>query len=123
MTSPYSLKILIVSTSVYTLISKYLGTSVLAETVTMTPQQKREAAISKLGEGFMVIYDIVATIAEPFLMIVFIYGFFHFAVGKNEQAWTRIKQAGYAYIGIVMLPGIFKLLRYVGDVLRDAFNF
>lgn len=92
----------------------------LAAGLTPTQAFAAEKGIEGLADIFYKIYDILTILAEPVLMGLFVYGFILYAMEKQQVGMKRIKAAGFAYIGIVMLPGIFKLLRWVGIMLRDA---
>lgn len=77
-----------------------------------------------LRRGFMDIVDIFTAIAEPILWFYALIGFIMMATGKSKDAgWNRIKNVGYAYIGISMLPTMFQMLRWISNIIRSSISF
>jgi len=78
----------------------------------------------QIRQGFTEIIDVFTAIAEPILWFYALIGCVMMATGKNKDAgWNRIKQVGYAYIGIALLPAFFAFLRWIASMLKGAVHF
>jgi hypothetical protein len=78
----------------------------------------------QIRRGFTEIIDVFTAIAEPILWFYALIGCVMMATGKNKDAgWNRIKQVGYAYIGIALLPAFFAFLRWIANMLKGAIQF
>lgn len=103
-----------------TLYSFKLGSSTVdAATRLMAPHTVSSA--DKIREGFMKLVDVFTAISEPILWFYALTACILMATGKNKEAgWTRLKNVGYAYIFISLLPAFFTFLRWVAKLVGDA---
>lgn len=77
-----------------------------------------------IRKGFQTLLDTFTALAEPVLWFYALIGCIMIATGKNKDAgWTRIKQVGYAYVAIALLPTLFSLLRWVAAIIKGAISF
>jgi hypothetical protein len=78
----------------------------------------------KIRQGFQTLLDTFTALTEPVLWFYALIGCIMIATGKNKDAgWTRIKQVGYAYIAIALLPTLFALLRWVSVIIKSSISF
>jgi hypothetical protein len=93
----------------------------------MTHQDALAAGVSgadKIRSGFQTLLDTFTALAEPVLWFYALIGCIMIATGKNKDAgWNRIKQVGYAYVAIALLPTLFSLLRWVSVIIKGAIQF
>jgi hypothetical protein len=79
---------------------------------------------TRIREGFEVLLDTFTALAEPVLWFYALVGCIMIATGKNkEKGMDRLKQVGYAYIAISLLPTMFALLRWIGEIIKGAITF
>jgi hypothetical protein len=58
--------------------------------------------------------DLVEALSFPICFVSMGVGFIVYATGNKHKGMDIIKGAGVSYIGIQMLPGIFKVLHAIG---------
>jgi hypothetical protein len=82
---------------------------------------KAVSASDKLREGFMQLIDVFTAISEPILWFYALIGCIMMATGKNkEKGMEKLKQVGYAYVVIALLPTIFDFLRYISTIIKAS---
>lgn len=81
------------------------------------------AGSDQIRKGFMQIFDIASAIAEPILWFYAVTACVLIATGRNkEMGWTKLKQVGYGYICLTMIPAIFSFLRWMSMSLSASFS-
>lgn len=81
------------------------------------------SSIDEIRRAFEQLMDIATAIAEPILWFYALTSLILMATGKSKMlGWSRLKNVGYAYIGMTMLPTIFAFLRWVSTILKSAFH-
>lgn len=79
--------------------------------------------LARIREAFEQLMSIATAIAEPILWFYALTSLILMATGRNRSiGWNRLKNVGYAYIGMTLLPTIFAFLRWVSSLLRTAFT-
>lgn len=102
---------------------------VIATKWAMTHKEAFAATVASGGadqirHGFQTLLDTFTALAEPVLWFYALIGCIMIATGKNKDAgWNRIKQVGYAYVAIALLPTLFSLLRWVSVIIKGAISF
>lgn len=84
--------------------------------------QAKEAA-DQIRVGFQQILDVFTAIAEPLLWFYALTACILMATKNKDEGWKRLKQVGYAYTAIALLPTFFSLLRWIAGLLRESFTF
>ena len=78
---------------------------------------------SMIREGFKEILEVLTAISEPVLWFYAVTGCVLMATDKNrDKGWSRLKNVGYSYIIISILPTIFSFLRWVATILSGAIS-
>lgn len=79
------------------------------------------SSADQIRKGFMQIIDVFTAITEPILWFYAITACILMATGKNKElGWGRLKNVGYAYIFITLLPTFFSFLRWVAQLVGGA---
>lgn len=79
--------------------------------------------LAKIRQAFEQLMEIATAIAEPILWFYALTSLILMATGKSKTiGWNRLKNVGYAYIGMTLLPTIFAFLRWISSLLRTAFT-
>lgn len=74
-----------------------------------------------IREGFQQLLDVATAIAEPILWFYAVTACVLMATGKNKSVgWDRLKNVGYGYILMVMMPTIFEFFRFIASILQTA---
>lgn len=77
----------------------------------------------KIRQGFMQIIDVFTAIAEPILWFYAVTACILMATGKNRDlGLSRLKNVGYAYLAIALLPTFFTFLRWMARMLGGAIS-
>jgi hypothetical protein len=84
--------------------------------------QAREAA-DQIRVGFQQVLDVFTAIAEPILWFYALTACILMATKNKDEGWKRLKQVGYAYTAIALLPTFFSLLRWIAGLLKESFAF
>lgn len=74
----------------------------------------------KIRMGFEQLLDVFTAITEPILWFYALTACIMMATKNKEAGWNRLKQVGYGYAGIALLPTFFAFLRYVANLIKDA---
>lgn len=82
-----------------------------------------ENPAESIRQGFTDILDIFTAIVEPILWFYALTACVLMATKNKDAGWQRLKQVGYAYAGIALLPTFFAFLRWVSDMLTSAIKF
>lgn len=109
----------VVDTMARVLTTTFVSSALYMKNTTITVLADNGA--NELREGFMEILDVFTAIAEPILWFYALIGCIMMATGKNRDlGWKRIKQVGYAYLSIALLPTFFSFLRWLANILEGA---
>lgn len=77
----------------------------------------------QIRTGFMAVIDVFTAIAEPILWFYALIGCIMMATGKNrDEGWARLKNVGYAYIAIALLPTFFSLMRWIATLVKGSIH-
>lgn len=83
-----------------------------------------ETGADQLRDGFSEILDVLTAVAEPVLWFYALIGCIMIATGKSKDSgWEKLKQVGYAYLGISLLPAFFALLRWLSNLIQGSISF
>ena len=89
--------------------------------VSMRPILANTHDVAKIHDGFNQIMDVFTALAEPVLWFYAVIGAIMMATGKNkEKGWERVKQVGYAYVFIQLLPTFFKFCHWVAVLISTS---
>lgn len=120
--------------SIYKELTKMVGTtkvaiktSILLPAILTTSKTFAYAgsseAVKSIQEAFEQLMSIATAIAEPILWFYALTSLILMATGKSKAiGWNRLKNVGYAYIGMTLLPTIFAFLRWISGILKSAFT-
>jgi hypothetical protein len=76
-----------------------------------------------IRRGFTEILDVFTAIAEPILWFYALTACILMATKNKQAGLDRLKQVGYAYAGIALLPTFFAFLRWVANIIKGAMTF
>jgi hypothetical protein len=99
-----------------------LGTRIFLSYHSPAFAQAREAA-EQIRVGFQQVLDVFTAIAEPILWFYALTACILMATKNKDEGWKRLKQVGYAYTAIALLPTFFSLLRWIANLLRESLTF
>lgn len=75
---------------------------------------------SQIRDGFMQLLDVFTAIAEPILWFYALTACILMATKNKQAGLDRLKQVGYAYAGIALLPTFFAFLRWIAAIIKGA---
>jgi hypothetical protein len=75
---------------------------------------------NQIREGFMQLIDVFTAIAEPILWFYALTACILMATKNKQAGLDRLKQVGYAYAGIALLPTFFAFLRWIAAIIKGA---
>ena len=79
------------------------------------------SSADQIRKGFMQIIEVFTAITEPILWFYAITACILMATGKNKDVgWAKLKNVGYAYVFITLLPTFFVFLRWVAKLVGGA---
>ena len=99
---------------------------VIMTKLTMVVSNNAYAAASgaeDIRKGFSEILDVFTALAEPILWFYALTACILIATKSKDKGMERLKQVGYAYAGIALLPTFFSLLRWVSEMVKGAITF
>lgn len=74
----------------------------------------------KMREGFMTLIETAIAITEPILWFYALAACILMATGKKGVGWEKLKNVGYSYILITMLPTLFQFCRWISKILMEC---
>ncbi|QPX71697.1 hypothetical protein [Bacillus phage SP8] len=77
----------------------------------------------KIRRGFHDIIDVFTALAEPILWFYALTACVLIATKNKNAGWERLKNVGYAYAGIALLPTFFSFLRWVSSIVSSSITF
>lgn len=77
----------------------------------------------KLRDGFSQLLDVFTAISEPILWFYALTACIMIATKNKQAGWDRLKQVGYAYAAIALLPTFFAFLRWVAQIVKSSISF
>lgn len=81
------------------------------------------SSVEEIRKGFMEVIDVFTAVAEPILWFYAVVGCILMATGKNkDNGWGKLKNVGYAYIGIRLLPAFFVFMGWIANLLGGVFT-
>jgi Na+/H+-dicarboxylate symporter len=101
---------------VMTKLTMAVGTHTFAATSAM-------AGAEGIRQGFMQLLDVFTAIAEPILWFYALTACILMATKNKQAGWDRLKQVGYAYAGIALLPTFFAFVRYIAEIIKHSIHF
>lgn len=84
---------------------------------------KDPTGADQIRSGFMQIIDVFTAITEPILWFYALTACILMATGKSKDlGWNRLKNVGYAYVFISLLPTFFSFLRWVAKLVGHSID-
>lgn len=77
----------------------------------------------QIRSGFHEILDVFTAIAEPILWFYALTACIMMATKNKQAGLDRLKQVGYAYAGIALLPTFFAFLRWIAELIKGSISF
>lgn len=74
----------------------------------------------KMREGFMTLIETATAITEPILWFYALAACILMATGKKGVGWEKLKNVGYSYILITMLPTLFQFCRWISKLILEC---
>lgn len=81
------------------------------------------SSANKIRSGFHDIIEVFTALAEPILWFYALTACVLIATKNKSAGWERLKNVGYAYAGISLLPTFFAFLRWVSQVIKTSISF
>lgn len=78
------------------------------------------SGVDKMREGFMALIETATAITEPILWFYALTACILMATGKKGVGWDKLKNVGYSYILITMLPTLFQFCRWISKTLIEC---
>ncbi len=100
--------------------------TILTAKLAVTPSGAVYAAsenANRIRDGFAELLDVFTAIAEPILWCYALTACILMATKNKNNGWERLKQVGYAYAAIALLPTFFAFLRYIAELIKGAVSF
>jgi hypothetical protein len=80
-------------------------------------------SVSQIRAGFDQLFNVFTALAEPVLWFYALTACIMMATGKNKEVgWGRLKNVGYGYIGITLLPTFFSFMRWIAHIIQGAIS-
>lgn len=76
--------------------------------------------VKQMREGFMTLIETATAITEPILWFYALAACIMMATGKKGVGWEKLKNVGYSYILITMLPTLFEFCRWISKILMTC---
>lgn len=76
--------------------------------------------INQMRKGFTTLIETATAITEPILWFYALAACILMATGKKGVGWDKLKNVGYSYILITMLPTLFEFCRWVSRILMTC---
>lgn len=76
--------------------------------------------VEQMRQGFMTLIQTATAITEPILWFYALTACILMATGKKGVGWDKLKQVGYSYILITMLPTLFEFCRWISAILMTC---
>lgn len=78
----------------------------------------------QIRTGFSQVIDVGVAIAEPIIWMYAVVACVQIATNVDRNTgWNKLKNVGYAYILMCMLPAIFSFWRWISKILQSSMQF